>query len=49
MIKFQEIINQKDIALNNTNKKLVFIYERYNQLEQEYKIKMENYKICKRK
>ena len=44
MIKFQEIINQKDIALNNTNKKLVFIYERYNQLEQDYKIKMENYK-----
>ena len=44
IIKFQEIINQKDIALNNTNKKLVFIYERYNQLEQDYKIKMENYK-----
>ena len=44
LIKFQEIINQKDIVINNTNKKLVYIYERYNQLEQEYKIKMENYK-----
>ena len=45
MINFQEIINSKDIALNNTNKKLVFIYEKYNQLEQEYKIKMENFKL----
>ena len=45
MINFQEIINAKDIALNNTNKKLVFIYEKYNQLEQEYKIKMENFKL----
>ena len=45
MINFQEIINAKDIALNNTKKKLVFIYEKYNQLEQEYKIKMENFKL----
>ena len=45
MINFQEIINAKDIALNNTNKKLVFIFEKYNQLEQEYKIKMENFKL----
>ena len=45
ILNFQEIINSKDIALNNTNKKLVFIYEKYNQLEQEYKIKMENFKL----
>ena len=45
MINFQEIINLKDIALNNTNKKLVYIYEKYNQLEQEYKMKMENFKL----
>ena len=45
MINFQEIINAKDIALNNTNKKLVYIYEKYNQLEQEYKMKMENFKL----
>ena len=44
IINLQEIINQKDNALNNTNKQLVFVYERYNQLEREYKIKMENFK-----
>ena len=45
IINYQEILNTKDIALNNTNKKLVYLYNRYNNLEQEYKIKMENYKI----
>ena len=45
MINLQEIIHSKDIALNNTNKKLVYIYEKYNQLEQEYKMKMENFKL----
>ena len=45
ILNFQEIINAKDIALNNTNKKLVYIYEKYNQLEQEYKMKMENFKL----
>ena len=41
IINFQEVINQKDIALNNTHKILTSIYNRYNQLEQEYQTKIE--------
>ena len=43
MINLQEVINQKDMALNQTHKNLVFIYNRYNQLQEEYDIKMENF------
>ena len=41
IINFQEVINQKDIALNNTHKILTSIYNRYNQLDQEYQTKIE--------
>ena len=41
IINFQEVINQKDIALNNTHKILASIYNRYNQLDQEYQTKIE--------
>ena len=44
ILNFQEIINQKDIALNNTHKILVNIYDRYNQLEKEYQTKIEKLK-----
>ena len=29
--------------MNTTNKNLIFIYEKYNQLEQEYKMHIVNY------
>ena len=41
IINFQEVINQKDIALNNTHKILTSIYNRYNQLDPEYQTKIE--------
>ena len=41
IINFQEVINQKDIALNNTHKILTSIYNRYNQLDQDYQTKIE--------
>ena len=44
ILNFQEIINQKDIALNNTHKILANIYDRYNQLEKEYQTKIEKLK-----
>ena len=44
IINFQEMINQKDLALNNTHKILANIYNRYNQLEQEYQSKIEKLK-----
>ena len=44
IINFQEIINQKDIALNNTHKILANIYDRYNQLEKKYQTKIEKLK-----
>ena len=44
IINFQEMINQKDIALNNTHKILANIYDRYNQLEKEYQTKIEKLK-----
>ena len=44
IVNFQGIINQKDIALNNTHKILANIYDRYNHLEQKYQTKIEKLK-----
>jgi hypothetical protein len=44
LIIFQEHINQKDIALNTISKKYAFLYNEYNELEEQYNIKLEKFK-----
>ena len=44
IINFQEVINQKDMALNDTSEKLITLYNDYNSLEQDYKISKDKYK-----
>ena len=44
LIIFQEHINQKDIALNTISKKYAFLYNEYNELEDQYNIKLEKFK-----
>ena len=44
LIIFQEHINQKDMALNTISKKYAFLYNEYNELEEQYNIKLEKFK-----
>ena len=44
LIIFQEHINQKDIALNTISKKYAFLCNEYNELEEQYNIKLEKFK-----
>ena len=44
LIIFQEHINQKDMALNTISKKYAFLYNEYNELEEQYNIKIEKFK-----
>ena len=44
LIIFQEHINQKDMVLNTISKKYAFLYNEYNELEEQYNIKLEKFK-----
>ena len=44
LIIFQEHINQKDMALNTISKKYAFLCNEYNELEEQYNIKLEKFK-----
>ena len=44
IIEYQEIINKKDKLLNDTNIKLISLYNQYCKLEKEYNYQIDKYK-----